>query len=218
MLRINAAGALAGTRHHKDRTRAMIRSGTRGLHRGRACVLALKGWRLMRRRATLAGLSLALLLCFGQVSARESASSTQAAPSSFRGVATVTGVADGDTLYADIEGHSIRIRLAQIDAPEKAQAFGRRSEQSLRELVWKRQVLLWWKSLDRYGRPIAQVSVDGMDVNAEQVKRGFAWVFRRYSNDPALLELEAQAKSAGLGLWADPHPVPPWDWRANRRE
>ena len=172
----------------------------------------------MRRLVTLAGLSLALLLCVGQVNARENTSSTQAAPSSFRGVATVTGVADGDTLYADIEGHSIRIRLAQIDAPEKAQAFGRRSEQSLRELVWKRQVLLWWKSLDRYGRPIAQVSVDGMDVNAEQVKRGFAWVFRRNSNDPALLELEAQAKSAGLGLWADPHPIAPWDWRANRRE
>ena len=79
----------------------------------------------MRRLATLAGLSLALLLCVGQVSARENTSSTEAAPapSSFRGVATVTGVADGDTLYADIEGHSIRIRLAQIDAPEKAQAF-----------------------------------------------------------------------------------------------
>ena len=174
----------------------------------------------MRRRVTLAGLSLALLLCVGQVSARDNSSRTDAAPapSSFRGVATVTGVADGDTLYADIEGHSIRIRLAQIDAPEKAQAFGRRSEQSLRELVGKRQVLLSWKSLDRYGRPIAQVSIDGMDVNAEQVKRGFAWVFRRYSNDPALLELEAQAKSAGLGLWADPHPIAPWDWRASRRE
>ena len=129
----------------------------------------------------------------------------------------MTGVADGDTLYADIEGYSIRIRLAQIDAPEKAQAFGRRSEQSLRELVWKHQVLPWWKSLDRYGRPIAQVTVDGMDFNAEQVKRGFAWV-RRYSHEPALLELEAQAKSAGLGLWADPHPIAPWDWRASRRQ
>jgi micrococcal nuclease len=105
------------------------------------------------------------------------------ASSSLRGAATVTGVADSDTLYADIEGHTIRTRLAQIDAPEKAQSFGRRSEQSLCELVGKRPVLLWWKSLDRYGRPIAQVSIDGMDVNAEQVRRGFAWVFRRYSND-----------------------------------
>lgn len=130
----------------------------------------------------------------------------------------VTGVADGDTLYANVDGHSIRIRLAQIDAPEKAQAFGRRSEQSLRELVGKKQVELTWKSLDRYGRPIAQVAGDGLDVNAEQVRRGFAWVFRRYSNDAALISLEAQAKSAGLGLWADAHPVAPWEWRVSRRD
>ena len=180
----------------------------------------LKGATLNRRHALRVGLSLALLLCPGQGRARERTPGTDAAPapSTFRGVAVVTGVADGDTLYADIDGRSVRIRLAQIDAPEKAQAFGRRSEQSLRGLVGKRQVELWWKSLDRYGRPIAQMSVDGMDVNAEQVKRGFAWVFRRYLNDAALLELEAQAKSAGLGLWADPHPIPRWDWRANRRE
>jgi micrococcal nuclease len=61
-------------------------------------------------------------------------------------------------------------------------------------------------TLDRYGRPIAQVSVDGLDVSAEQVRRGLAWVFRRYSNDAPLIALEAQAKSAGVGLWADPPP------------
>ena len=82
----------------------------------------------------------------------------------------------------------------------------------------KKQVELTWKSLDRYGRPIAKVAVDGLDVNAEQVRRGFAWVFRRYSNDPALISLEAQAKSAGVGLWADPHPVAPWEWRGSRHE
>ena len=180
----------------------------------------MKGAPLSRRRALAAALSIALLLCVGQVSAREVAPGADAppAPSTFRGEAVVTGIADGDTLYADIDGRPIRIRLAQIDAPEKAQAFGRRSEQSLRELVGKKKVALWWKSLDRYGRPIAQVSVNGVDVNAEQVRRGFAWVFRRYSKDEALIALEAQAKAAGLGLWADPRPIPPWDWRASRRE
>ena len=183
-------------------------------------MFTLKGATLSRRHALRVGLSIALLLCVGQVSAREVAPGADAppAPSTYRGEAVVTGVADGDTLYADIEGRSIRIRLAQIDAPEKAQAFGRRSEQSLRELVGKKKVELWWKSLDRYGRPIAQVSVDGLYVNAEQVRRGLAWVFLRYSKDAALIALEAQAKSAGLGLWADPHPVAPWDWRASRRE
>ena len=175
---------------------------------------------LNRRSALRAGLSLALLFCVGQACAREDAPGAGKLPasSSYRGPAMVTGVADGDTLYANVDGHSIRIRLAQIEAPEKAQAFGRRSEQSLRELVGKKLVELAWKSLDRYGRPIAQVSVDGLDVNAEQVRRGFAWVYRRYSKDEALLALEAQAKAWGLGLWADPHPIPPWDWRAGRRE
>jgi micrococcal nuclease len=180
----------------------------------------LKGATLNRRTALRAGLFLMLLLSVGQPIAREDAPGAGGppAPSSYRGPAMVTGVADGDTLYANVDGHSIRIRLAQIDAPEKAQAFGRRSEQSLRELVGKKQVELTWKSLDRYGRPIAQVAVDGLDVNAEQVKRGFAWVFRRYSNDAALIALEAEAKSAGVGLWADPHPIAPWEWRASRRE
>ena len=180
----------------------------------------MMGATLNRRSALRAGLSLMLLVCVGQAIAREDAPAAAVPPasSSYRGPAMVTGVADGDMLYANVDGHSIRIRLAQIDAPEKAQAFGRRSEQSLRELVGKKQVELAWKSLDRYGRPIAQVSVDGLDVNAEQVRRGFAWVFRRYSNDAALIALEAQARSASVGLWADPHPVAPWEWRANRRE
>lgn len=180
----------------------------------------LKGATLNRRSAFRAGLSLMLLVYVGQAIAREDAPGAAGppAPSSYRGPAMVTGVADGDTLYANVDGHSIRIRLAQIDAPEKAQAFGRRSEQSLRELVGKRQVELTWKSLDRYGRPIAQVSVDGLDVNAEQVRRGFAWVFRRYSNDAALIALEEQARSASLGLWADPSPISPWDWRARHRD
>ena len=180
----------------------------------------LKGATLNRRSALRAGLSLMLLLCVGQAIAREDAPGAGGppAPSSYLGPAMVTGVADGDTLYANVDGHSIRIRLAQIDAPEKAQAFGRRSEQSPREPVGKKQVGLAWKSLDRYGRPIAQVSVDGLDVTAEQVRRGLAWVFRRYSKDEAVIALEAQARAAGLGLWADLHPVPPWTWRASRRE
>ena len=180
----------------------------------------LKGATLNRRIALRAGLSLMLLLCVGQTIARADAPGAGGppAPSSYRGPAMVTGVEDGDTLYANVDGHSIRIRLAQIDAPEKAQAFGRRSEQSLRELVGRKQIELTWKSLDRYGRPISQVTVDGLDVNAEQVRRGFAWVFRRYSNDAALIALEAQAKSAGIGLWGDPQPVAPWNWRDGLRE
>jgi len=127
--------------------------------------------------------------------------------------ARVTGVADGDTMFVDLDGKSTRVRLARIDAPEKAQPFGRRSEQSLRELVGKRVVSITWREIDRYGRPIVDVMVDGLDVNGEQVRRGYAWVYRQYSHDPALLASEHEAREQGRGLWVDAHPIEPWLWR-----
>jgi len=130
--------------------------------------------------------------------------------------AEVSGVADGDTLFVVLGGARRSVRLARIDAPEKRQAFGHRSERSLRQLVWKKTVTLQWDKLDRYGRPIANVSVDGLDVNAEQVKRGMAWVYLQYSRDAHLLALEQQARAARLGLWEQPEPVAPWQWRSDR--
>lgn len=125
----------------------------------------------------------------------------------------VTGISDGDTLYVQVDGAKLRLRLARIDAPEKKQAFGRRSEQSLRELVWKRVVTAKWRQVDRYGRPIAEVFVDQFDVNAEQVRRGMAWVYRAYSRDPDLIRLEEEARAEHRGLWSEPNPVAPWVWR-----
>lgn len=130
----------------------------------------------------------------------------------------VTGVADGDTLYVMVDGESKPVRLAQIDAPEKAQPFGRKSEQSLRELVGKKTVQVTWSQSDRYGRLVGQVVADGVDVNAEQVRRGFAWVYRQYAHDRSLLELEAKAKASGSGLWADPHPIEPAEWRRTHKK
>lgn len=132
-------------------------------------------------------------------------------------VGEVTGVADGDTFYMKIAGESTRVRLAEVDAPEKKQPFGRRSEQSLRELVGKRAVTATWDKVDRYGRPIVRVVVDGVDVNAEQVRRGFAWVYRRYSTDSSFYVFESEARLARRGLWADASPVEPWEWRRGRR-
>ncbi len=73
-------------------------------------------------------------------------------------------------------------------------------------------------TIDRYGRIVGRVYVDDIDVNRELVATGFAWVYRRYSNDAELLELEAEAKQKGLGLWADPNPIPTWEWRRERRD
>ena len=173
-------------------------------------------------RAAAAALGLAAFLATGipPSAAHAGKGWQQASPPSHAvqvATGTVTGVADGDTCYVIIDGRSTRVRLAAIDAPEKAQAFGRRSEQSLRQLVWKRTVTLEWHRLDRYGRPIADVTIEGLDVNAEQVRRGMAWVYLQYSQDAKLIALEREARAGKLGLWEQPDPVAPWQWRqANR--
>lgn len=134
---------------------------------------------------------------------------------------TVTGVSDGDTATVKLDDQSVRVRLANIDAPERGQPWGRRAEQSLRDMVWKRPVRIEWREVDRHGRPIVTMTlegIDGIDVSEEQVRRGLAWVYRRYSRDARLTELEAQAREAGRGLWADPAPVAPWEWRRLKRE
>ena len=125
----------------------------------------------------------------------------------------VTGVSDGDTFYMVIDGERVRLRLAQIDAPEKAQPFGRRAEQSLRDLIGKRQITVTWTQADQYGRPVVQAEADGLNINAEQVRRGFAWAWPRYATDPRLFDLQAEARAERRGLWADPNPVEPWVWR-----
>ena len=72
-------------------------------------------------------------------------------------------------------------------------------------------------TVDPYGRVVGRVYVDGVDVYQELVARGCAWVYRKYPDDAELLALEAQAQEIRLGLWADPNPIPPWEWRRGKR-
>jgi endonuclease YncB( thermonuclease family) len=126
----------------------------------------------------------------------------------------VVGVSDGDTLIVlTPEKQQIKVRLAEIDAPEKSQAYGQRSKQSLSDLVFGKQVRVEQQDRDRYGRVVGKVYVGSLDVNAEQVKRGMAWVYRKYAHDQALFALEQEAKNNKRGLWADPHAIPPWEYR-----
>lgn len=126
----------------------------------------------------------------------------------------VVGVSDGDTIIVlDINKVQHKVRLAEIDAPEKAQAFGSKSKQTLSALVHGKQVLVVEQGQDKYKRTIGRIYQGDLDVNAEQIKRGMAWIYRKYSKDKSLLPLEDQAKAQHLGLWADVDPVPPWEWR-----
>jgi endonuclease YncB( thermonuclease family) len=126
----------------------------------------------------------------------------------------VVAVADGDTITVLREHEQIKVRLNEIDAPEKAQAFGNRSKQSLSELCFDKTATLADQGKDRYGRTLARVHCEGIDANREQVRQGMAWVYRKYaSKDSPLYALEGEAKAARRGLWVDAEPLPPWEWR-----
>lgn len=132
----------------------------------------------------------------------------------------VVGITDGDTLtLLSTRREEIRIRLSDIDTPERGQPYGDRARQSLSDLAFGRDARIEVRDTDRYGRTVGRVFVGMVDVNAELVRRGSAWVFRRYSNDPTLLRLEADARSARRGLWGLPEAqrLPPWEWRSNGR-
>jgi micrococcal nuclease len=127
------------------------------------------------------------------------------------------GVSDGDTISTMIAGRAVKIRLEGIDCPEIGQDFGTRAKQFTSALVFGKDVKVKEYNLDRYGRTVARVYVQGRDVSLELVKAGLAWHYKKYSSDPVLAEAEDQARRAKTGLWSMPSPVPPWDFRKSHR-
>lgn len=126
----------------------------------------------------------------------------------------VVAVSDGDTITVLRGSEQVKIRLAEIDAPEKAQAFGNSAKQSLSDLCFGKIASIVDQGKDRYKRTLGQVTCNGIDSNTEQVRRGMAWVYRKYTlKDSPLHTVESEAKAAERGLWADAEPVPPWEWR-----
>lgn len=130
----------------------------------------------------------------------------------------VVGVTDGDTITVlTAAKESVKVRLYGIDAPESKQAFGTRAKEELSRLVFGKVVNVEVKQEDRYGRTVGLVVVDGVRVNVEMVRRGFAWWYRDYAKkDVALAKAEAEAKNAKRGLWADKAPVAPWEFRQTK--
>ena len=125
----------------------------------------------------------------------------------------VVGISDGDTLQARCAQQTLKVRLAEIDAPEKTQPFGFRSKTHLSDLCFKAQAEIRPQKIDRYGRTVARVRCNGVDASSEQTHAGMAWAYRKYLTDQNLLLVEADAKTAKRGLWVDAAPVPPWEWR-----
>ena len=132
----------------------------------------------------------------------------------------VINVADGDTITILDDTHTQhKIRLTGIDAPEKRQAFGNVSKQSLAEQVAGQSVAVEWVKVDRYGRKLGKVLLAGLDCNLVQVKRGLAWHYKQYQREQSPTDqqryaaAEIEARAAKLGLWRDADPVPPWEFR-----
>jgi len=143
----------------------------------------------------------------------------------------VTKVVDGDTVYVlDANREQHKVRLGGIDAPERGQPFGKRSKERMSALVAGQDVTVDWHKKDRWGRLIGTVWVASPDCRADPCPRtlnaglalvtsGLAWHFKRYAHEQseedreryAFAEVEARAKRGGL--WSDPNPVPPWEWR-----
>lgn len=136
----------------------------------------------------------------------------------------VVGVADGDTITV-LDSHNIqhKIRLQGIDAPEKAQAYGQKSKQSLYQMVHGKFVSVEFEKKDKYGRTVGKVSLNGTDICLEQIKLGMAWHYKQYESeqsaeDRAMYEqAEQSARTQNLGLWKDNKSIPPWEFRRNNK-
>ena len=127
--------------------------------------------------------------------------------------ARVIAVLDGDTVLVKRANGVQKIRMAEIDAPEKAQTFGETSKNSLSGMVLGKQVKVVSQAVDQYGRMVAHLSVDGLDVNAEQIRRGMAWEYSHFHRNRVLVALQEDAKQEPRGLWALSDSLPPWEWR-----
>lgn len=138
-----------------------------------------------------------------------------ARPTILRG--RVVAITDGDTLKILDAAHVLTvIRLAEIDAPERRQAYGSAAKQKLASLAYGKSVTATITGVDRYGRSIALVRAGGVYVNAEMVRQGAAWAYRAYLHDRNFLEYERDAKINQRGLWglSGDHPEAPWLFRS----
>ncbi|MGV8990880.1 MAG: thermonuclease family protein [Thiobacillus sp.] len=134
-----------------------------------------------------------------------------------RGVVIV--VIDGDTVlfkpdqYGAQSRAFLKIRLADIDAPEKDQAYGDTATRTLKALVLNQPVEINMVATDAYGRKIAHLQVGALRINTEMVRLGLAWSSSRYQRNVEGLAAQDEARRALRGLWVEAAPSPPWVWR-----
>lgn len=130
----------------------------------------------------------------------------------------VVKIIDGDTLDVNVNSNIIRIRLANIDAPERNQPWGLEAKKFLATKVLKKEVQIIITDKDRYGRQIGIIFLDNTNINELMVLRGHAWAYRKYLRNKNLIKIENKARKASIGLWHKDDAIPPWDWRKGVRQ
>ncbi|RLS35043.1 MAG: thermonuclease family protein [Planctomycetota bacterium] len=131
----------------------------------------------------------------------------------------VVSVHDGDTITGlNANNEQVKIRLDAIDAPELKQPYGQAAKKALSDMVFGKDVLLYPKTKDRYGRTVGHVVVGKKDVNLALLEGGMAWHYTQYDKNKRMGQAEVEARAAHRGLWQDTQPVPPWDWRKNAKK
>ncbi|WP_370477223.1 thermonuclease family protein [Tamlana flava] len=132
----------------------------------------------------------------------------------------VTAITDGDTFkLLTKDSTQLKIRVANIDCPERKQPFSKRAKQFTSNAIFNKYVNLHILKKDRYGRSIALIRYnDSLDLSEQLIKNGLAWHYRQYSKDSVLQSLEDKARQSKIGLWQEPTVIPPWEWRKNKRK
>jgi endonuclease YncB( thermonuclease family) len=130
----------------------------------------------------------------------------------------VLSVTDGDTFHMSHKGKEFKVRLAEIDTPERGQPYGYQAKQALSDLIFGKRVRV--VEVGRNRRIIGRVYVDNLDVNATLVKLGYAWVNREGIRNPELFRLEKEARAGKRGIWAlaEAEGVLPWEWWHRRED
>ena len=127
---------------------------------------------------------------------------------------TIIRIIDGDTFVFQTEDGSLKVRMFGTDAPERDQPYSKESADFLKQYL-NIEATLKANGVDRYGRTLAVLLIDGKDINLLSIRNGCAWHFKRYSDDDNYADAEEYARKTKTGLWSLPNPIPPWDWRKN---
>ena len=122
-------------------------------------------------------------------------------------------IVDGDTVHVFYQDEIYKIRLTEIDAPERDQPYGSNSTEYLKVLLKEGRVDADISGTDRYGRKLGRLYWQGMDINRELVSAGYAWVYDQYVTDNSFYENQLKARNLKKGLWQDKNPLEPWNWR-----